>query len=139
MILILDAAALLNNESFTFSVKDKYYTTSKVFDEWRDFRSKALAENAFRSGALIVQDPCPLSIRKTSQKCLESGTELGEEDISVVALAVEFRERGEKFSVITDDYSVQNILKKLKIKFHGVAQGEIIKHRDFRRKKNAKN
>ena len=139
MIFILDAAALLNNESFAFSAKDKYFTTSKVFDEWRDFRSRALAENAFRSGALVVQDPCPLSIQKTSQKCAESGTELGEADISIIALAVEFRERNENFIAITDDFSVQNVLKKLKIKFHGVAQGEIRKHRNFRKKKSSKN
>ena len=97
------------------------------------FRSKSLAENAVASGLLTIQDPCPLSMQTTWQKAAESGTELSDADASIIALSAEFRERGEKFEVITDDYSVQNVLKKLKIKFSGVAQGEIKRHRSFRR------
>lgn len=137
MIYILDAAALLNNESFSFEKKDSYYTTSPVFSEWKDFRSRSLAENALSSGSLTVQDPCPLSVQKTNGKCAQSGTVLGGADISIVALAVEFRGRAKKFVVITDDYSVQNVLKKLKIDFAGAAQGEIRAHRDFGRAKDA--
>jgi len=133
LIQILDAAALLNNESFEFEKRVKYFTTSKVFDEWKDFRSKQLAENAFAAGLLTIQDPCPLSIQKTDQKAAESGTEIGDADVSLIGLAIEFRERNEKFIVITDDYSVQNILKKLKIKFRGVIQKEIKKHIKFKK------
>ncbi len=132
MIYILDSPALLNDENFSFEKGNKYFVTSMVFDELKDFRSKSLAENAQSQELLTVQDPCPLSIQITNQKCAESGTEISDTDISVIALAIEFRERNEKFVVITDDYSVQNILKKLKIKFKGVIQGEIKKHRSFK-------
>ena len=134
MIYLLDAAALLNSELFSFDPKHKYYTTSKVFDEWRSVQSRLLADNAFRQGILVVQDPCQLSIQKTLGKCDESGTVLGQADISIVALAAEFRGRGEKFTVITDDYSVQNVLKKIGIDFSGVMQGEIKKHRVFKKR-----
>ncbi|HLC79430.1 MAG TPA: hypothetical protein VJG83_03285 [archaeon] len=137
MIYLLDAAALLNDESFSFNIKDKYYTTSQVFDEWKDFRSKSLAQNAFSTGSLIIQDPCQLSIQKTFEKSGQSNTVLSDPDISIVALAAEFKERGEKFIVITDDYSVQNVLKKINVKFIGVAQGEIKKHRDFSKKRHS--
>jgi len=132
MIYILDSPALLNDENFSFEKENKYFITSLVFDELKDFRSKSLAENAQNRELLIVQDPCPLSIQNTNKKCAESGTEISDADISVIALAIEFRERNEKFIVITDDYSVQNILKKLKIKFQGVIQGEIKKYRSFK-------
>lgn len=135
MDIILDAAALLNNESFVFEKGKKYFTTSLVFSEWRDFRSKSLAENSLSSGALTIQDPCPLSIQKTIFECEKSGTRLGEADISVVALAAEFKSRGGKFSVITDDYSVQNVLKKMGVGFFGVVQGQIKKHRVFGKRK----
>ncbi len=138
LIYILDAAALLNNESFSFERKDRYYTTSPVLSEWLDFRSRTLAQNALRSEALTIQDPCPLSIQKTHRKCEESGTVLGDADISIVALAIEFRERRTKFTVITDDYSVQNVLKKLHIDFAGAAQGEIRGHRQFGKTKSKK-
>lgn len=134
MIYILDSAALLNSENFSFEKKHTYFATSNVLEEWKDFRSKSLAENAMSNGLLTIQDPCPLSIQITNQKCMESGIELSDADISVVALAVEFRGRPEKFTVITDDYSVQNILKKLKISFRGVIQGEIKKARSFKKK-----
>jgi len=133
MIFILDAAALLNNESFEFSDKDEYYTTSSVFSEWKDFRSKALAENALNNGLLKIVDPCSVSTQKTFDKCEESGTKISDADISIVSLAIEFREKGKKFIVMTDDYSVQNIFKKLKISFQGVAQKEIKKHRNFKK------
>ncbi|MFH1391737.1 MAG: PIN domain-containing protein [Candidatus Diapherotrites archaeon] len=132
MIYILDSPALFNDENFSFEKENKYFITSLVFDELKDFRSKSLAENAQNQELLIIQDPCPLSIQTTNQKCAESGTEISDADISVIALAIEFRERNEKFVVITDDYSVQNILKKLKIKFRGVIQGEIKKYRSFK-------
>lgn len=136
MIYILDAAALLNGEGFSFEKRDSYFTTSKVLAEWRDFRSRALAGNALASGLLTLQDPCPLSIQKTMEKAEESGTELGDADVSIVALASEFASRGTKFIVVTDDHSVQNVLKKMRVKFTGVAHNEIRKHRVFRRRKN---
>ena len=135
MDVILDASALLNNESFVFSKGKNYYATSLVFAEWKSFSQKILAENAAQSGILTVQDPCPLSISKTIMECEKSGTKLSDADISVVALSAEFRERGTKFIVITDDYSIQNVLKKIKVDFSGVSQGEIKKTRNFKKKK----
>ena len=135
MIYILDAAAILNNESFSFDSKNRYFTTSHVFSEWRDFRSRGLAENAAQAGSLSIADPCPLSIEKAHSLCAASSTRLGRADISIAALSLEFSGRGEKFAVITDDYSVQNVLKKAGIDFIGVAQGEIKRHRKFGKRK----
>ncbi len=135
MIYLLDAAALLNNELFSFDPKHRYFTTSKVFAEWRGVQSRLLAENAFSHGMLVVQDPCGLSTQKAAEKCEESGTLLGDADISIVALAAEFKSRKEKFLAITDDYSVQNVLKKMGVGFIGVCQGEIRKHRVFKKRK----
>ena len=78
-------------------------------------------------------DPCTNSIQITYDKLAESNTEASDADSSLIALAIEFKQRKTKFIVITDDYSVQNILKKLKIKFRGVAQKEIKEHRVFKK------
>ena len=133
MIYILDAAALLNNEVFSFEKENEYYTTSLVFSEWRDFRSKALAENALSSGLLKIVDPCPVSMQTTFDKCNESNTKMSDADASLVALSVKFREQKKVFVVVTDDYSIQNILKKLGIGFEGVAQPGIKRHRNFKK------
>ncbi len=137
MIYVLDAAALLNNDNFSFEKKGRYFTTSAVFAEWRDFRSKALAENALSQGLLTIQDACPLSVQKSAEKAEQSGTELSEPDLSLIALASEFAGRGEKLVVITDDYSVQNVLKKMGVKFEGVRQKGIKRHRNFKKKEKS--
>ena len=130
-VFLLDAAALLNNESFSFEGGRKYFTTPQVFSEWRDFRSRLLAENAAKSGALEIIGPSVASLEKCRAECKKTGTVFGNADSSIVALAIDFRESGNPFVVITDDYSVQNSLKGLGIKFIGVAQGEIKKSRMF--------
>jgi len=130
---ILDAGALLNNENFSFEEENKYYTTNSIFNEWKDFRSKSLAESALSSGFMIVQDPCPISVQATFEKLEASNTKLSDADVSLVALAIEFRGRKENFVVVTDDYSIQNVLKKLRVKFVGIAQKEIKKTRIFKK------
>lgn len=132
MIYILDAAALLNNESFRFEEGDRYYTTSGVLSEWRDVRSRILAQSGIAQGALIITDPCPVSIEITMEKAEQSGTRLGGNDISLIALAAEFHSRREKFIVLTDDYSVQNVLKKIGVEFRGVMHRKIKGHRSFK-------
>ena len=139
MILVLDAAALLNNDSFEFRHGDEYFTTPEVFSEWRSFSSRALSQNALKSGALKIKSPSEESLGLAKDKCAETGTILGKADVSIIALALDLRASGIDFIVLTDDYSVQNVLKFLGIKFDSVIQGTIRKQRFFRsRKKNSR-
>lgn len=122
---ILDAGALLNSK-FEFSQKHRYACPSGVFDEWKSFSQKLLAENAFSSGVLQIIDPCPWSIEKVQKKALETGTKrLSPTDLAVIALALESKERRQRPIVLTDDFGVQNVLKHLKLRFQGVLRGEI--------------
>ena len=139
MIYILDAAALLNTENFYFDKKNRYFTTNLVFDEWKDFQNRVIAENALSKGVLSIQDPCEESIKKTIESINKSNTKLSSADISIIALSFEFKERGENFVVITDDYSVQNSLKKMKINFLGVIHKEIKKCRTFKSRNQFQN
>ena len=132
MIYILDAAALLNNENFYFDKKDKYFTTNFVFDEWKDFQNKTIAGNALSEGVLSIKDPTEEAIQKIRTYLGKSNTKLSSADISIVALSFEFKEQGEIFVVITDDYSVQNSLKKMGISFQGVIYKEIKKIKFFK-------
>jgi len=132
LIYILDAAALLNNENFYFDKKDKYFTTNFVFDEWKDFQNKTIAGNALSEGVLSIKDPTEEAIQKIRTYLGKSNTKLSSADISIVALSFEFKEQGEIFVVITDDYSVQNSLKKMGISFQGVIYKEIKKIKFFK-------
>ncbi|MFH0955408.1 MAG: hypothetical protein V1777_04865 [Candidatus Micrarchaeota archaeon] len=128
---VLDAAALLNSR-FSFDQKHRYATPSLVFDEWKSYSQKLLAENAFQNGILSVIDPCPLSVLAAQKLAQKTGTKrLSAADEAVVALAVELKERRQRPIVLTDDYSVQNLLKHSKIKFIGVLRGEIKEAKTF--------
>ena len=133
--ILLDSSAILNDFGFSFEKATRYIITSKCFAELRDIRSKNLAENAFLSGALEIIDPCPLSVQKAQRSADELGTRLSEADTSLFALALELNGRKEKFSVLSDDFSLQNALKHKKIKFSGILRGEIKKVKRFRKKK----
>ncbi|MBI4210659.1 MAG: hypothetical protein HY544_04100 [Candidatus Diapherotrites archaeon] len=124
-VFILDSPALFNNENFSFEPGNLYFTTSEVFAEWRDMRSRMLAENAFSQGLLSIQDPCGISVEKTIAKSSGLSRCLSRADISLIALASEFLARGQGFIVLTDDYAVQNILSRMGAPFRGVAHREI--------------
>ena len=139
MIYILDAAALLNDENFYFDKKNKYFTTNLVFDEWKDFQNKTIAENALSEGLLAIREPSENSIQKIIECLSKSNTMLSSADISIVALSFEFKEKAESFVVVTDDYSIQNSLKKMKINFQGVIHKEIKKSRVFKSRNQFQN
>ncbi len=135
MIFVLDAAALLNNENFSFEEGNSYITTRLVFDEWRDMRSRSLALSAFGRNALEVKNPFPERIAEARGIAESCGFFLSEADISVVALALELKSGKKDFAVLSDDFAVQNALKKTGVRFSGVIQGEI---RGFRAKTRGK-
>ncbi|MDO8625021.1 MAG: hypothetical protein Q7R47_02980, partial [Candidatus Diapherotrites archaeon] len=131
-VFVLDAAALLNNEGFSFDAGHSYYCPNGVFDEWKDFRSKALAENAFASGVLRVVDACPLSVSQLGAFLRENGLKgLSAADGALLALAFELLAQFPLLTVVSDDFGVQNVCKLKKIRFVGVAQGKITRARRF--------
>ena len=122
-LILLDSSAVLNDFNFEFDSDIEYYTTPKVFDEFRDLRSRTLVDNALKMETLKIVDPCPLSVENTMDEI--GRTRLSDADISIVALARDFKEKKRKIIVITDDFSLQAALKKLGIKFKGVFRGSI--------------
>jgi len=66
-----------------------------------------------------------LLIRKTKKKYLEKAIEisittgdykkLSKEDLSIIAISLELKEKGHHVEVITDDYSIQNVLSHIGI------------------------
>lgn len=125
-VFVLDAAALLNNERFAFEPRNSYYCPNAVFDEWKDFRSRALADNAFENGLLRVVDACPLSVSQTQQFIAAHGLKrLSAADTAVLALAFELVSQFPALCVVSDDFAVQNACKLRHIRFQSVAQGRI--------------
>jgi rRNA maturation endonuclease Nob1 len=111
-------------------------TTNLVFREFRDFRSRHLAENAVQNGLLKIRDPLPRSVNKA--KHLAIGLEcrnLSEADLSILALAIEFLPKGKEFSLVTDDHAMQFLCMSLAIPFEPVIRGKARKKTGARKKR----
>ncbi len=96
-------------------------TTNGVIREIKDFNSRIFTEKALEEGKLQVREPAPWALNKVQRIMEESGDvlRLSRVDIEVLALAVTFRESKE-LEIVTDDYSMQNLSKILKIPYRGI-------------------
>lgn len=125
MLFLLDASAVLNNFGFEFEKKHSFLATNPVLSEFRDLRTRNLADNAIKKGILRVRDPSPLSTKRTRQiaNSLECKT-LSEPDVSILALALELKAEGKGFVLITDDHLLQFACKQLGIRLESIIRGK---------------
>ncbi len=115
---VLDASGIIGG---FISSKNLNITTSAVISEIKDVKSKISFESALREGTILIKEPDSDSIKQVQVAIEKSGDvlRLSEADKRVVALAVSLNENFQPV-VITDDYSMQNILKILNIPYQSV-------------------
>ncbi|MCX8190075.1 MAG: hypothetical protein N3F05_02485 [Candidatus Diapherotrites archaeon] len=134
MLYLLDASAIINNPYFSFSKKDKYACTLEVLHELKSFEVKALAENALKMKILRVYRPKHKYIKDAEKMAKRHGFErLSKADLSVIALALQFKNEGKQFLVVTDDYSIQNFLLTESVEYLAPVQGKIKESISFER------
>lgn len=130
--LLLDSSAIING--LRLDEKNKYIITSDCFAELKSMEFRLLAENALNLGILEIRDACPSSVQLILDFLEKLGDKrLSKADISLLSLAAEFKELKRDFEVITDDYSIQNVLKILKIPFNAVLQGKVKKAKKWKK------
>src|SRR3989344_1021928 len=127
MLYLIDSAAILNDELFFFDEKNRYATTAPIVAEIRDFRSRSLVDNALKNRLLEIMPPKKEFEKKILREKEKLGLRLSTADVSLLALALELKEKREKVIVLTDDFTVQNLLLKLGVEFDGVIRGKIKK------------
>jgi len=132
-IFVLDSSAVLNDFNFSFEQNKEYFVTPLIIQEFRDLRSRSLVESALHSRVLKIIEPKKESIEEISEKSDSMGFQrLSRPDISVLALALEFKRAKKSFVLVSDDYSIQNFAKLLKIPFESIIQGKIKKVISFK-------
>jgi UPF0271 protein len=115
MFLVLDASAFLSGRLTSVpSGFEGVCTTSRVIKEIAKGAPGRLLSNLMEAG-LEVRDSA--DTEKAKEMASETGDleELSEADLSIIALAMELDDP----RVVTDDFRVQNILKRLGISFMG--------------------
>jgi len=133
MLYLIDSSAVLNDFGFEFVPENSYLTTPLVMAEFRDMRSRNLAENSLQRGFLKIEDPGNESLHKVGCAIAEKGfTRLSKPDISLLALALDLKSQNREFILVSDDYSIQNFCSVLKIPFESAIRGKIEKEISFR-------
>jgi endoribonuclease Nob1 len=115
---VLDTSAIIGR---FLSPDSANITTNGVIMEIKDFKSRIFTENALEEGMLQLKEPEDWALNKVQRIMETSGDilRLSKVDIKIMALAVTLTEFYEPV-LVTDDYSIQNLSKILKIPYRSV-------------------
>lgn len=118
-IYILDASAIIGG---FYSKSYANFTTSGALLEIKDLKSEILLQSAIENGHIKVDEPDPEDIQEINKIIISSGDilRLSDVDKDIVALAFKFKRNGFKPIVMTDDYSMQNTLKTIRIDYQSI-------------------
>ena len=116
---VLDASAFING----FEPKGQFnFTVSLITDEVKDLKSKILLDQAIEEGKIIIKEPKEEFIKELNDTISKSGDDLrlSEADKKLLALALDLKSENENIKVLTDDYSMQNVLRILQIPYDSI-------------------
>ena len=117
--LILDTSAFIAGFD-PLAHSEKQYTAPKVKNELNTASISWIRYNAaIENRKLIILNPEDSVFQKVLEESKKAGDirYLSEADLQVLAIAMELKNRGLNPVIITDDYSIQNVANKMKIKF----------------------
>ncbi|MEM0365992.1 MAG: PIN domain-containing protein [Acidilobaceae archaeon] len=105
----------------------KCYTTPQVIEEVKDKESKEVVEKALESEKLKVIEPPQRYIDKAVEIAEKAKTvgNLSSTDISIIALALNLKDKNIDVIVATDDYKLQLTLIKANIKVTSIRYRKI--------------
>ncbi len=116
---ILDASGLING----FYSKDSLnIMTSETINEIKDINTEMLLNNCINEGIIRIEDVNYQDDKEINEVLLSSGDlmRLSSTDKGIVALALKHQKEGDEVITVTDDYSMQNALKLLGLKYKSV-------------------
>jgi endoribonuclease Nob1 len=128
-VFIIDTSAILSGKPIMIT-DAKIVTTPGVSDEFnpggRDFRTFELLKET----GLTIQIPSKEAINAVKHTAQQTGDDrrLSIADIEIVALALDINKNpDQEATILSDDYSIQNVASTLNIKYQGFLQKEITK------------
>jgi UPF0271 protein len=120
-IILLDTSAFIAGYD-PFSQSDEQITTPKVEEEiLRNSMIKLRFQTALESGKVKIQTPNNDTAAKTHATKSGDTSKLSETDLQLLSLAFELKEQGYTPQIVTDDYSIQNVAKRLGIEFSALS------------------
>jgi len=123
-IIILDTSAILSGKPIHFN-DATLVTTPGVSDELTPGGKDYLTFELLKETGLMIYAPSPEAINQVKKTAKETGDDrrLSVADIEIVALALDINKKpDQEATILTDDYSIQNVATVLKIHFLGFSQ-----------------
>lgn len=116
---ILDASAFINGFKLESEI---YFTVPEITNELKDFQSRLVLDYAIEDGKLIILDAEEKYMEQLTQVIQKSGDSLrlSFPDKKLIALALKLKDENKQVKVISDDYSIQNVLKITNIPYSGI-------------------
>ena len=116
---VLDSSGIIGG---FHSRKFPNFTTSQVLTEIKDLKSQIFLENAIQENHITIKEPEVRDINEVEDVIKRSGDllRLSNVDINIIALALTLKQKGDHPILVTDDYSIQNVLKIIDMPFRSV-------------------
>ena len=116
---VLDASAFINGFKL---ISNNNFTVPEITAEIKDFESRLVLDMAIDDGKLIIQDVEAKCIDEVDEVISASGDvlRLSVADKKLIALALMLSKEGRNVKVISDDYTIQNSLKIMKIPYSSI-------------------
>ncbi len=114
---ILDTSAFI--QGYNLSPEEDYYTVSEVLGEIREELGRMRYEGARSSGRLRETQPEEKWVAEIEVKATLSGEahKLSDTDKRLLALGLQLKSQGDVPTIVSDDYSVQNMASRLGLRF----------------------
>ncbi|HOI70773.1 MAG TPA: ribonuclease VapC [Methanobacterium sp.] len=118
-VFVLDSSGIIGG---FISGEFSNYTTSQVVTEIRDIKSQLFLQEALENKQITIMEPGPEDIKAVEEVITRSGDllRLSDVDKGVIALAVYLRRDNLSPTLVTDDYSIQNVLMIMEIPFKSI-------------------
>lgn len=120
--IVLDTSAFIAGFD-PAAVDDDLYSVPTVRQELAEGSLPRLRFEAAEGARLRVREPSShhLDMVKESSKEIGDMLFLSEADLQILALALELKASGHAPTIVTDDYSIQNVAKKIGVDFTPLA------------------
>ena len=121
--LVLDASAFIAGLD-PFALEGDVFTVPGVKKEVSPSSMGSLRLRlAEESGKLVVRSPGREALEEALRASAYMGDaiRLSDVDVELIALAIELKDEGYETTIITDDYAIQNVAKKMGISFASLA------------------
>jgi UPF0271 protein len=120
--IILDTTAFIAGFNIPRS-NDEVYSVPEVEEELtKSSIARFRLRTAIRDGRLKLREPDVRALKKAKDASKEMGdlASLSEVDMKILALAVQLREEGYDPMILTDDFSIQNVAKRLAVNYESL-------------------